>query len=77
MVQAGHAAGHSKHGYFGAQYRRLASRPGKKRAGLAVGHAIFKVCFQMIDRGTSYQDLGVNYFDQRNPRRLPIVWLNA
>ncbi len=66
MVQAGHAAGHCKHSYFGAQYRRLAGRRGKKRAALAVGHAIFKVCFHMIDRGTPYQDLGANYFDQRN-----------
>lgn len=66
MVQAGHAAGHCKQSYFGAQYRRLSARRGRKRAALAVGHGLFKVCFHMIDRGTPYQDLGANYFDQRN-----------
>jgi len=37
LCQAGQAAGHSSSSYLGAQYRRIASRRGSKRAALAVG----------------------------------------
>lgn len=65
LVEAAHAAGRSKDNYLSAQYRRLASRRGKKRAAVAVARSILIIAYHLIQRGTTYVDLGVNYFDQR------------
>ena len=66
LCQAGQAAGRSRDSYLGAQYRRIASRRGSKRAALAAGHSILKISYHMIARGTEYKDLGPDYFDRRN-----------
>jgi len=65
LVEAAHAAGHTKHTYLGAQFRRLAARRGKKRAAVAVGHAILVIAYHLLTEGTDYQDLGPHYFDER------------
>lgn len=65
LVQAAHAAGHSKDNYLSAQYHRLAARRGKKRAAVAVAHSILVIAYHIIKRGTEYVDLGNNYFDER------------
>ncbi|MBI4318315.1 MAG: IS110 family transposase [Chloroflexi bacterium] len=66
LVQAAHAAGHSKNTYLGAQFRRVAARRGKKRAAVAVGHSILVIAYNIIKHGTTYSDLGGNYFDLRD-----------
>ena len=70
LVEAAHAAGRKKDSYFSAQYHRLAARRGKKRAKVAVGRSILETVFHMIERKSSYQDLGADYFDRRDPERL-------
>lgn len=70
LIEAGRAAGRSKHTYLGAQYRRLSARKGSNRAALAVGHSILTISYHMMDRGTSFQELGADYFDRRNPERV-------
>lgn len=65
LVQAAQAAGRSKDNYLASRFRRLAARRGNKRAAVAVAHSILVVAYHMIQRGTVYQDLGGNYFDQR------------
>ncbi len=70
LIEAGRAAGRSKHTYLGAQYRRLSARKGSNRAALAVGHSILTISYHMMDRGTSLQELGADYFDRRNPERV-------
>lgn len=64
LAEAAHGAAHSKETYLGAQYRRLLVRRGKQRALVAVGHSILISVDALLTRQTSYQDLGVNYFDQ-------------
>jgi transposase len=65
LVEAAHAAGHTKQTDLGAQFRRLAARRGKKRAAVAVGHAILVIAYHLLTEGTVYQDLGAQYFDER------------
>jgi transposase len=65
LVQAAQAAGRSKDNYLAAQFRRLAARRGKKRAAVAVAHSILVIAYHLIERGTTYVDLGATYFDQR------------
>ncbi len=70
LIQAAHAAAHSKNTYLASQYRRIAPRRGPKRAAVAVGHSILVIVYHLLrDRGT-YQDLGGNHFDQRDHHML-------
>jgi transposase len=65
LVEAAHGAARTKHSYFKALYHRLASRRGKQRAAVAVGHALLVTGYSLITRQQSYQDLGNRYFDER------------
>jgi transposase len=65
LVEAAHAAAHTKHTYLSAQYHRLAARRGKKKAMIAVGHTILVVIYHMLSRQKSYEELGSNYFDEQ------------
>lgn len=66
LVEAAHAAGHTKDTYLGAQYRRLVGRKGRKRAAIAVGHSILIIAYHLLLLEEPYQDLGVDYFERRN-----------
>jgi transposase len=65
LVEAAHAAAHSKSTYLAAQFRRLAARRGAKKAAVAVGHTILVLSYHLLQRGTTYADLGGTYFDER------------
>lgn len=56
--------------YLKAHYHRIAARRGRKRAVLATAHTILKIAYYLIKRGTVYQELGADYFDQRNRERV-------
>ncbi len=66
LIEAAHGAAHTKHKYFQALYRRLASRRGRQRAAVAVGHSLLVTGYHLITRQTAYEDLGGNYFDERD-----------
>ena len=66
MIEAAHAAARKNGCYLAAQYRRLAHRRGKKKAAVAVGHSILLIAYHLLTRGTCYQELGGNYFDERD-----------
>lgn len=65
LVEAANAAARTKNTYLAAQYRRIASRRGKQKALVAVGHTIVRIVYYLLTRQESYQDLGSNYFDER------------
>jgi transposase len=65
LVEAAHAAAHTKHTYLSAQYHRLAARRGKKKAIVAVGHSILVIIYHVLQEQQSYVELGGNYFDER------------
>jgi transposase len=66
LIEAAHAAARSHGTYLAAQYRRLAGRRGPKRAAVAVGHSILVRVYHLLREGTTYHDLGGNYFDERD-----------
>jgi len=70
IIEAAWAAGRTKNSYLGAQYRRLAARRGKKRALIAVGHSLLVIFYHMLKYDVEYQDLAVDYFDERDPEHL-------
>lgn len=70
LTQAAHTVGRSKDNYLSAQYRRLASRRGKKRAAIAVAHSILVIAYHLLKNGTVYTDLGADYFERRNEHQV-------
>jgi transposase len=65
LIEAAQAAGRSEKTYLGAQFRRVATRRGRKKAAVAVGHTILLIAYYLITRQTTYQDLGPQYFEER------------
>jgi transposase len=70
LAEAAWAASHTKGTYVAAPYRRLAARRGKKRALVAVGHTLLVIMYHVWKHGREYQELGADYFDRLEPRRL-------
>jgi transposase len=70
LTQAAHGAAATKNTYLGALYRRLAPRRGTRKALVAVGHAILVIVYHVLKRGEPYQDLGANYFDERDQKNV-------
>ncbi len=66
LVQAAHGAARSKKTYLAAQYWRLASRRGPKRAAMAVAHSILVIIYHVLRERTAYRELGGNFFDERD-----------
>ena len=75
LVQAAWAASPSKHTSWAAQFRRLVGRRGKKPALVAVGHSLLVIFYHMLKKGTTYADLGGDFFDRLEPERLTRYYL--
>jgi transposase len=65
LIQCAWAATRKKGSYLQAQYLRLRSRRGAKKAIGAVAASILTAIYHMLKNGTLYQDLGANQFDLR------------
>jgi len=66
LVQAAWAATRRKDGYFHAQFLRLKSRRGPKKAILAVAASMLTDVYDMLRDGAEFHDLGAQYFVQRD-----------
>ena len=69
LVQAAWAATRTKGTYLGAKYRRMASRMSKKKALIAVAHAILVSIYHMIKKKEPYKELGADYLENLNKER--------
>jgi transposase len=70
LVEDALAASKVKGSYFSSQYRRLASRRGKKRALVAAAHSMLVVVFHIMKNKVPYRELGSDFFDKLNADRL-------
>jgi len=70
LTQAAWGASVTKGCYFKAFYHRLAARKGKKRAIVAVAHALLVTGYMLLWTGRKFQDLGEDYFDRLDQERL-------
>lgn len=61
MTECAWCASRTKDTYFGARYKRIAARRGKKRALVAIAAEMLKVVYHMLKDGTAYQELGADY----------------
>jgi hypothetical protein len=65
LIEAAQGAMRTKDTYLSAQGQRLTHRRGKKRAVVAVAHTILIIAYHVLQRQQPSQDLGSNYFDER------------
>lgn len=70
LTEAAWAATRTKDTFYSERYHRLASRRGKKRALLAIGHSILKSVYFVLKTNVSYKELGADYVrKQREEKR--------
>jgi transposase len=70
LIEAAHAAAHSKNTYLSAQYHRLAARRGTKKAAVALGHSLLVIIYHVLTEDKDYEELGGNFFDERDRQAL-------
>jgi transposase len=67
LVEAAWATSHTKDTYLAAQFHRLRSRRGAKRAAVAVAHSIITIVYHLLNQPqATFQELGGDFFIKRN-----------
>jgi len=66
LVQAAWSATRVKKSYLSAQYFRIKSRRGSRKANLAVAASMLTAIYFMLRDGVAFRDLGHDYFDRIN-----------
>jgi transposase len=66
LVQCAWAASRKKDSYYKAQFNRLRSKRGPKKAICAVAASMLTAIYHMLKDGTFHQDLGADHFDRRS-----------
>lgn len=66
LVQAAWGAVRAKENYYRSQYYHLRGRLGAKKAIVAVAHSMLIAIYHILRHGTTYRELGANYFDERH-----------
>jgi transposase len=70
LIQAAWAATRTKNSYLQAQFLRLKSRRGPKKAIVAVAASMLTAAYAMLRDGVEYHDLGGRYLDDRRKTTL-------
>ena len=69
LIICAHSAVKNKKSYFYAQFKRISTHRGKKRAYVAVAHSILIAIYHMLKDGVVFKDLGADYYNQFNRER--------
>jgi len=70
LVNAAWGAARKKDSYLRAQFLRIKSRRGAKKAILAVASSMLTAAYVMLRDGVDYHDLGPHHFEQRDKEKL-------
>jgi transposase len=70
LVQAAWAAVRTKASYLRAQFLRLKTRRGPKKAIMAVAASMLPATYYILQRHVPYQDLGGDYFNRRDKAKV-------
>jgi transposase len=70
LVQVAWVAARTRNTYLRAQFLRLKSRRGPKKAILAVAASILTAAYYILKRETTYAELGADYFEQRSKAQI-------
>jgi transposase len=70
LVQVAWVAARTRNTYLRAQFLRLKSRRGPKKAILAVAASILTAAYHILKDEVTYHDLGADYFERRDQTKL-------
>ncbi len=56
--------------YLRAQFQRLKSRRGPKKAVVVVAASMLAAMYSMLRDGVEYRELGVDYFERRDKQKV-------
>jgi transposase len=70
LVQCAWGAARTKGSYYQAQFFRLKSRRGPKKAAIAVAASLLTAAYHMLKDGTLHQDLGAEFLVKRDKARI-------
>ena len=71
LIESGLAASRANRTALQARYQRVKRHGGHKKAVVAVAHQILEIAYHIMRDGTTYQELGADYFDRRHRERDP------
>lgn len=69
LIECGLAATRAKRTALQARYLRVRRHRGHKKAVVAVGHQILEIAYYLMRDGTTYHELGADYFARRDQER--------
>lgn len=70
LVEAAWAATRTKNCYLAVRFWRIAKRRGQQRAAMAIAHTLLIIIWHMLNEGTVYTEIGVEYLaNNDNPDR--------
>ena len=70
LVQVAWVAARTRNTYLRAQFLRLKSRRGPKKAILAVAASILTAAYRILKNKTTYTELGPDYFERRSKTQI-------
>jgi transposase len=72
LFEVSWAIAHTKDNYLSAFYHRMARRHGKHKAIAALAYKVLVVIYHILRTKKPYTDLGADYFDQRDRKRIEL-----
>jgi transposase len=72
LFEVSWAIAHTKDNYLSTFYHRMARRHGKHKAIAALAHKVLVVIYHILRTKKPYTDLGADYFDQRDRKRIEL-----
>jgi transposase len=70
LVEAARGAVNTKDSALRARYRRVMRHRGHNKAVVAVAHAMLRAIYHLLAEGTTYRELGADYYDRRHQQRV-------
>jgi hypothetical protein len=70
LIEAAQGAVNTKDSALRARYRRVMQHRGHNKAVVAVAHAMLRAIYHMLAEGTTYRELGADYYDRRHQQRV-------
>jgi transposase len=68
LIESAQAAARTKGTYLTSQYARIKGRHGHNKAIVAVAHSILVIAYHILQRGQQYDELGGDYFIDRQQK---------
>ncbi len=69
LIVCAHSAVKNKKSYFAAQFARISTHRGSRRAYVAVAHSMLVAIYHILKDGVAFRDLGADYYNQFNKER--------